>query len=157
MGTRREKDEVKLHYGGIAHPAGFFGFIFVGNRQPLVTMSKGEMQLAEASILIPSQNPSSLLGGRENKGSERRGSLPGGSQEIVSGSETTSPQCFLSFLETGLWQLLVGPLSSPCSASSLPTSCAPGLLPPLHHELCTVVPGSQPSPSLEQPVGFCCN
>lgn len=81
VGTRREGDKVRPDYGSIARPAGFFGFIFIGDRQPLVVLSKDEMQLVVASILLnPSQNPSSLLGGKENKGSERHGSLPGGSQ-----------------------------------------------------------------------------
>lgn len=100
VGTRRERDEVKLDYGAIACPLGFFGFIFVGNRQPLVILTKGEMQLARASIrLIPPQNPSSLLGRRENKGSERRGRLPGGSQEIVSG--TAKPEAHAAVSPSG--------------------------------------------------------
>lgn len=78
VGTRRERDEVRPDYGGIAFPA---GFIFVGSGHPLGIVGKGEIQLAEASILLqPPGNSVSLLGGRENKGSERCGSSPGGSQ-----------------------------------------------------------------------------
>lgn len=155
VGPRKERDRVRLDYGGMARPPGFFGFIFVGNRQPLVILSKGEMQLAVASVLlIPPQNPSSSLVGGKTKAQRGVAACLEAPGEMFQAQQNEKPT-WLSLLlrdqRPGLWELLV---PFPPAASSLPTSSASGLLPALHQELCTV---SGPSPSLEQPVGFCCN
>lgn len=43
LGARRDGDEARAVYGRIAQPAAKLVLYFVGNRQPLVILSKGEM------------------------------------------------------------------------------------------------------------------
>lgn len=146
VGPRRERDRVRLDYGGMARPPGFFGFIFVGNRQPLVILSKGEMQLAVASVLlIRPQNPSSSLVGGKTKAQRGVAACLEAPGEMFQAQQNEKP-AWLSLLlrdqRPGLWELLVPlppplpppfPPAVPRACSLLSTKSSAQSQGPLHH------------------------